>query len=135
MPLDCQLITVQGDAIAEYSHLFRRSEGLYLAYSNQESMEDDFLEQIKGRDIDLMVCTDSEAILGIGDQGVGVNLYISLSDAVHEQSTSLGHWGIPSHSFLQPGLTILLTRSQLRNLLSTREQAQPCVGDFDQNSF
>lgn len=98
-------------------------------------MEADFLEQIKGRDIDLMVCTDSEAILGIGDQGVGVNLSVSLSDAVHEQSTSLGHWGIPSRSFLQPGLTILLTRSQLRNLLSTREQAQPCVGDFDKNFF
>jgi malate dehydrogenase (oxaloacetate-decarboxylating) len=37
-------------------------------------MEEDFLEQIKGRDIDLVVCSDAEAILGIGDQGVGVNL-------------------------------------------------------------
>lgn len=35
-------------------------------------MEEDFLEQIKGRDIDLIVCSDAEAILGIGDQGVGV---------------------------------------------------------------
>ncbi|KAG6843955.1 hypothetical protein H0H93_016776 [Arthromyces matolae] len=34
-------------------------------------MEEDFLEQIKGRDIDLVVCSDAEAILGIGDQGVG----------------------------------------------------------------
>jgi malate dehydrogenase (oxaloacetate-decarboxylating) len=37
-------------------------------------MEEDFLEQLKGRDIDLVVCSDAEAILGIGDQGVGVNL-------------------------------------------------------------
>jgi len=34
-------------------------------------MEEDFLEQTKGRDLDLIVCSDAEAILGIGDQGVG----------------------------------------------------------------
>jgi malic enzyme len=57
-------------------------------------MEEDFLEQIKGRDIDLVVCSDSEAILGIGDQGVGVSLSISLPDAGHEQvdlSRELGY--------------------------------------------
>jgi len=62
----------QGDAIENYSHLFRRSEGLYLTFENQDTMEEDFLEQTQGRDIDLIVCTDAEAILGIGDQGVGV---------------------------------------------------------------
>ncbi|KAH9996489.1 hypothetical protein BJV77DRAFT_987325 [Russula vinacea] len=63
----------EADAIANYSHLFRRSEGLYLTFSNQDSMEEDFLEQLKGRDIDLVVCSDAEAILGIGDQGVGIS--------------------------------------------------------------
>ncbi|KAJ3001057.1 hypothetical protein NUW54_g6678 [Trametes sanguinea] len=61
----------QGDAIANYSHLFRRSEGLYLTFPEQDSMEEDFLELTAGRDIQLFVVTDSEAILGIGDQGVG----------------------------------------------------------------
>ncbi|KAH9056933.1 hypothetical protein EDB87DRAFT_1633350 [Lactarius vividus] len=61
----------EADAIANYSHLFRRSEGLYLTFDNQNSMEEDFLEQTRGRDIDLIVCSDAEAILGIGDQGVG----------------------------------------------------------------
>ncbi|KAI0352278.1 hypothetical protein OH77DRAFT_1428825 [Trametes cingulata] len=61
----------QGDAIANYSHLFRRSEGLYLTFPEQDAMEEDFLEVTKGRDIQLFVVTDSEAILGIGDQGVG----------------------------------------------------------------
>ncbi|KAJ3501868.1 hypothetical protein NLJ89_g9146 [Agrocybe chaxingu] len=61
----------QAEAIINYSELFRRSEGLYLTFPDQDRMEEDFLEQTRGRDIDLFVCTDSEAILGIGDQGVG----------------------------------------------------------------
>ncbi|KAL6307804.1 hypothetical protein BKA93DRAFT_726891 [Sparassis latifolia] len=64
----------QADAIANYSHLFRRSEGMYLTFPNQDSMEGDFLELTKGRDIQLFVISDAEAILGIGDQGVGASI-------------------------------------------------------------
>ena len=64
---------IQADAIANYSHLFRKSEGLYLTFPNQNSMEEDFVQHTRGREIDLIVCSDSEAILGIGDQGVGVS--------------------------------------------------------------
>ncbi|KAI0066590.1 hypothetical protein BV25DRAFT_1796407 [Artomyces pyxidatus] len=63
----------EADAIANYSHLFRRSEGLYLTLADQDTMEEDYLEQTKGRNIDLIVCSDAEAILGIGDQGVGIS--------------------------------------------------------------
>ena len=46
---------------------------MYLSFPDMDTMEDDFLEQTKGQEIDLIVCSDAEAILGIGDQGVGVN--------------------------------------------------------------
>lgn len=62
----------QAEAIESYSHLFRRSEGMFLTFPHQDKMEDVFIEQTRGRDIDLIVVTDAEAILGIGDQGVGV---------------------------------------------------------------
>jgi malate dehydrogenase (oxaloacetate-decarboxylating) len=62
--------------VSGYSHLFRRSEGLFLTYPDKERMEQDLLEQIKGREVQLVVCTDSEAILGIGDQGVGVSCQV-----------------------------------------------------------
>ncbi|KAJ3968284.1 hypothetical protein EV361DRAFT_805872 [Lentinula raphanica] len=61
----------EAEAIANYSHLFRRSEGLYLTFPNRDSMEEDFLEATNGKNIDLFVSSDAEAILGIGDQGVG----------------------------------------------------------------
>ncbi|KAJ3782721.1 hypothetical protein GGU10DRAFT_407275 [Lentinula aff. detonsa] len=63
----------EADAIANYSHLFRRSEGLYLTFPNRDSMEEDFLEATKGKSVDLFVSSDAEAILGIGDQGVGIS--------------------------------------------------------------
>ncbi|KAG1840296.1 hypothetical protein DFJ58DRAFT_810866 [Suillus subalutaceus] len=77
----------EAEAIENYSHLFRRSEGLFLTFPNQDSMEEDFLEQTRGKDIELIVCTDAEAILGIGDQGVGG---IGISSAKSAIYTLLG---------------------------------------------
>jgi len=55
---------------------------MYLTFPNQDTMEEDFLEQTRGRDVDLFVCSDAEAILGIGDQGVGVSWHESLRNFV-----------------------------------------------------
>jgi malate dehydrogenase (oxaloacetate-decarboxylating) len=73
----------QAEAISNYSHLFRRSEGLFLAFPDQDMMEEAFLEQTRGKEIDLIVVTDAEAILGIGDQGVGVRaIGLAINDVI-----------------------------------------------------
>ena len=51
-------------------------------------MDEDFLEQIRGRDIDLIVCSDAEAILGIGDQGVGVGYLHSVLEVLVDETHS-----------------------------------------------
>ncbi|KAK1922115.1 hypothetical protein DB88DRAFT_497231 [Papiliotrema laurentii] len=71
----------EADAIANYSHLFRRSEGLYLSPPLLDTMEEDFLDACEGRELDLIVVSDAEAILGIGDQGSG-GIGISSAKAV-----------------------------------------------------
>lgn len=64
----------EGDAIANYSGIFRRPEGCYLNIKDMERVEDD-IDQFGGpHDIDLIVVSDGEQILGIGDQGVGAIL-------------------------------------------------------------
>lgn len=61
-----------GDAIANYSRLFRRPEGCFLTINDTtEEIEGRLAHWGKDEDVDYIICSDSEAILGIGDQGVG----------------------------------------------------------------
>jgi malate dehydrogenase (oxaloacetate-decarboxylating) len=61
-----------GTAIEQYSHEYRRPGGIYLSIDEPDKIEDSFLNSGLGPDdVDLIVATDSEQILGIGDWGVG----------------------------------------------------------------
>jgi malate dehydrogenase (oxaloacetate-decarboxylating) len=61
-----------GQAIAHYSHEYRRPRGIYLSVDRPELMEASLLASDLGPDdVDLIVATDAGAILGIGDWGVG----------------------------------------------------------------
>ena len=61
-----------GDAIERYSHEYRRPRGIYLSIDRPDDIEKAFATLGLGPgDVDLIVCTDAEEILGIGDWGVG----------------------------------------------------------------
>ena len=61
-----------GLAIERFSQEFRRTRGIYLSVDRPEDVETALLNTGLGPDdVDLLVATDSEGILGIGDQGVG----------------------------------------------------------------
>ena len=61
-----------GLAIERFSHEFRRPRGVYLSVDRPEGVESALRNTGLGPDdVDLLVATDSEGILGIGDQGVG----------------------------------------------------------------
>jgi malate dehydrogenase (oxaloacetate-decarboxylating) len=62
---------VIGDAIERYSHEYRRPRGLYLSIDRPDDMDKAFDSLALGpEDVDLIVCSDAEEILGIGDWGV-----------------------------------------------------------------
>ncbi len=61
-----------GKAIERYSHEYRRPRGVFLSIDHQEDIEESLRNfGLASEDVDLIVATDSEGILGIGDWGVG----------------------------------------------------------------
>ncbi|OAQ62941.1 malate dehydrogenase [Pochonia chlamydosporia 170] len=71
----------EGDAIQNYSRLFRRPEGCFLNIRDKERVFNDLAMWGEADDIDYIVVTDGEEILGIGDQGVG-GILISVAKLV-----------------------------------------------------
>jgi malate dehydrogenase (oxaloacetate-decarboxylating) len=61
-----------GMAMEQYHHECRRPRGVYLSINHAEAIEEAFSNLGVGSDdIDLIIATDAEQILGIGDWGVG----------------------------------------------------------------
>ncbi len=59
-----------GDACEQFSDIYRSSRGLFLSYSERHQM-DDILRNATKRKVKVIVVTDGERILGLGDQGIG----------------------------------------------------------------
>ncbi len=59
-----------GEACQRYSHLFRRARGLYVSYPEAGPISK-ILEDSAPDDVAVIVATDGERILGLGDLGVG----------------------------------------------------------------
>ena len=62
---------VVAQAIEQYSHEFQRPDGVYLSIDDIDRVETAFANYgLSADDVDLIVATDAEEILGIGDWGV-----------------------------------------------------------------
>ncbi len=59
-----------GLASQRYSHIYRRPRGLYISYPQRAEI-DTILGNVPSSDIRVIVVTDGERILGLGDLGVG----------------------------------------------------------------
>jgi malate dehydrogenase (oxaloacetate-decarboxylating) len=59
-----------GTAVQEHSREFRQPRGLYISYPDRDRL-DEILDNRTHPDVELLVMTDGEGVLGIGDQGIG----------------------------------------------------------------
>ncbi|KPJ68116.1 MAG: malate dehydrogenase [Coxiella sp. DG_40] len=65
-----------GEAIEKFSQIYQSPRGLFISYPDKDHITK-ILDSYSGSDIDLIVVSDAEGILGIGDQGVG-GIYICI---------------------------------------------------------
>jgi malate dehydrogenase (oxaloacetate-decarboxylating) len=59
-----------GDACEKFSDIYRSSRGLFISYSERDQL-DDILRNATKQKVKVIVVTDGERILGLGDQGIG----------------------------------------------------------------
>jgi malate dehydrogenase (oxaloacetate-decarboxylating) len=59
-----------GEGCRQYSHVFRRPRGLYISYPHRDEIPS-LLANAPAKAVEVIVVTDGERILGLGDLGVG----------------------------------------------------------------
>lgn len=59
-----------GEAVEKFSQELRKSRGLFIDYNDQDRIEE-ILDNRLNPEIDIVLVTDGEGVLGIGDQGIG----------------------------------------------------------------
>ncbi len=59
-----------GEACQSFSKIYRRKRGLFISYENRDRM-DEILQNATKHNVKVIVVTDGERILGLGDQGLG----------------------------------------------------------------
>lgn len=61
---------VVGEACQQFSEIYRRARGLFIAYPERDCI-DEMLNNAMVQNVRVIVVTDGERILGLGDQGTG----------------------------------------------------------------
>lgn len=108
-----------GEAVQRFSLEHRKAKGLYISYRDKDNI-DKILDNYSPMQVDLSVITDGEAVLGIGDQGIGG---INISIAKLMVYTLCG--GINPHRYLPIQLDVGTNNPQLLNdpmYLGTRHE-------------
>lgn len=59
-----------GEACQRFSDIYRRHRGIFISYPDREQI-DSILHNVNRRNVKVIVITDGERILGLGDQGIG----------------------------------------------------------------
>jgi len=59
-----------GEAVEKFSYQFNIPQGLYFSYPQRDKLRE-ILQKRANHDIDLIIVTDGEGVLGIGDWGIG----------------------------------------------------------------
>lgn len=99
-----------GEAAQKFSSVFQRGRGLWITPSHRGKIKEVIEAAVGKRDVRLLVVTDNEAILGLGDQGAG-GMTISIGKLALYTACA----GIPPEQTLPISLDVGTNNQQLRD--------------------
>lgn len=99
-----------GEAAQKFSEVFQRGRGLWITPDHKGRIKEVIARATEGRNIRLLVVTDNEAILGLGDQGVG-----GMTISIGKLSLYTACAGIAPETTLPISLDVGTDNSELRN--------------------
>jgi malate dehydrogenase (oxaloacetate-decarboxylating) len=97
-----------GLATQMFSQVFRRGRGIWITPDFRGQMEERLRNAVGDRDIHLIVATDNESILGIGDQGAG-----GMAISIGKLSLYVAGAGIPPWQILPVSLDVGTNNQEL----------------------
>lgn len=68
--MPCIYTPTVGRACQDFSKIYRRKKGLFISYPDRDRL-DDIMQNATKHNVKVIVVTDGERILGLGDQGIG----------------------------------------------------------------
>lgn len=98
-----------GKACQQFAHIYRKPRGIFISYPNKDRI-DSMLEHIQLDDTDIIVVSDGERILGLGDQGAG-GMGISIGKLALYTACA----GVPPHKTLPIVLDVGTNNESLLN--------------------
>jgi malate dehydrogenase (oxaloacetate-decarboxylating) len=120
-----------GEAIEKYSHEYRRPRGIFLSINHPDDIEKAFATlELGPGDVDLIVCSDAEEILGIGDWGVG-----GIQIAVGKLAVYTAAAGIDPRRVVAVSLDVGTDRESLLEDLLYLGNRHPRVRGADYDAF
>jgi len=99
-----------GEAAQQYSSVFQRGRGIWITPEHRGRIAEVLSTAVGDRDIRLMVVTDNEAILGLGDQGAG-----GMTISIGKLSLYTACAGIAPEHTLPVSLDVGTDNTDLRN--------------------
>ncbi|SQK75518.1 NAD-dependent malic enzyme [Tatumella ptyseos] len=118
-----------GTACEQFSDIYRRARGVFISYPNREHIED-MLQNATKQNVKVIVVTDGERILGLGDLGIG-----GMGIPIGKLSLYTACGGISPAYTLPIVLDVGTNNQQLLNDPLYMGWRHPRIGEEEYNAF
>ncbi len=120
---------IVGDACEHFSDIYRRARGIFVSYDDRDCL-DEILHSVTKDKVRVVVITDGERVLGLGDQGIG-----GMGIAIGKLSLYTACGGISPAYTLPVALDVGTNNQKLLDDPMYMGMRKPRIGAAEYNAF